>query len=476
MVSMDEEENTKIFFLCSVDSKEINSYKFSIIFYDELNYYEQILIRTNIQDGLIIGIFNYKNITIKERNYNKFSIILNKNDKNFFYSDKLEFTKNKLNFIYNLTFHSKFTKNISLIEQYNTFFNYIDRSSNVFGIDGNKYLDLEELNRSFIDYILVTENIESKIILFAIPKILSIKDKKSLQELFKSSILINTMITMISINDDLAEYKNIFYQIQSDSFLNYYSDYSYEFTSNYIKLMLFYNLKTKNYQKLLLLFKTHSKYVQYLLGENYNYKFINKEDFYSITYILKNNDLISKELILFLLNSLINKRDQIDIIFQENLNIRKLLKNDDKNLEDKLDINDILKSIFITSEPEIISYFIETFKKVILENIQDNYFRELFTFDREEIIICLINNISAPRNLKKIEMIIKKLNINTNKILETFKKKIKLLIRRLNYNSNNPKEYINEIFTFLSLFRKILSENISDFEKEIKNNFQKITF
>ena len=201
--------------------------------------------------------------------------------------------------------------------------------------------------------------------------------------------------------------------------------------------MLFYNLKTKNYKKLLLLFKKQDNYIQTLLGEKYDYKFIDKQDFYSIIDILKNNDLISKELILFLLNSLINKIAQIDIIFKENLNIRRLLKSDDKNLEDKLDINNILKSIFIMLESkekkDIISYFIKNFKKVI----QDNYFRELFTFYREQIIICLINNISDPRNLKKIEIIIKKLDFNTNKILETFKEKIKLLIRQLNKNSIN---------------------------------------
>ena len=364
---MDEEEYRKIFFLCSLDSKEIICYKFSIIFNEESINFEKLdnLIRTINQDGLIIGILNCKNIKNKGRNYNnEFSLILGINDKNFFYSDKLELTKNKLNFIYNLTFPTEFTKNISLIEQYNTYFNYIDRSLS----DGSKDLHIEELNRSFIDYFLVTENLESKIILFAIKKFLLVNDKKSLKEIFKSSILINTMIE--STNDDLIEYKNIFYQIQMESFLKDYGDYSYEFTSNYIKLMFFYNLKIKNYKKLLLLFKTHSEYVQLLLGENYIYKCINKEDFYSITDILKNNDLISKELILFLLNSLINKRDQIDIIFKENLNIRNLLKDEDKNLEDKLDINDMLKSMFITSKPkekkEIISYFIETFKKVSL--------------------------------------------------------------------------------------------------------------
>ena len=73
-------------------------------------------------------------------------------------------------------------------------------------------MHLDELNQSFIDYILVTDNIESKIILLVIKKILSIKDKKSLQELFKSSILINTMIE--STNDDLVEYNNLFDQMQ----------------------------------------------------------------------------------------------------------------------------------------------------------------------------------------------------------------------------------------------------------------------
>ena len=173
---MDEEEYRKIFFLCSLDSKEIICYKFSIIFYEESINFEKLdnLIRTINQDGLIIGILNCKNIKNKGKNYNnEFSIILGINDKNFFYSDKLELTKNKLNFIYNLTFPTEFTKNISLIEQYNTYFNYIDRSSYVFGIDRNKYLDLEELNRSFIDFILVTKNIESKIIFFAIKKFLS---------------------------------------------------------------------------------------------------------------------------------------------------------------------------------------------------------------------------------------------------------------------------------------------------------------
>ena len=237
---MVEEEKGKIFFLCSLDSKEINSYKFSIIFYEESINYEKLdnLIIKKTQDGLIIGIFKCKNIKNKKRNYIKFSIILYINDKDCFYSDKFKFTKNKLNFIYNLTFQTKFTKNISLIEQYNTYFNYFDYFSDNFGTDGRKYLYLEEINRSFIDYILVTDNIESKIILFVLKKIFSVNDKNSLQKIFKSPILIDTMISMIeSTNNDLADYHYLFYQIQMESFLKDYGIDSYEFISNYINIL-----------------------------------------------------------------------------------------------------------------------------------------------------------------------------------------------------------------------------------------------
>ncbi len=407
----------------------------------------------------------------------------------------IEFTGNKLSvskptnvlqeniFLFNIKFYNNNFSQIDIIQQYNIFQKYLEKS--------NLQIFKSHLRTYFIELLLKNLNIYSN----NLSEIFIESLKKDEFENLKQILLkIDDLSFIETKNEGIEELKNLLIElVNNNDFKNTIKndlDYQKIYININILLSITY-IKLKEFEKFYqIIYNLNSEYIEIFLQniEKRNiFHILNiKELFIILRNINSNNKTIKIPTSVFeyLISLLKDNKEKINLIFNKNNDLYIYLNDDLKKRnhppnnqengkpipdvkENSIDIEKILNFNEISEENEnnILLFLKKIYKHYFSSFKIEKFLRYIFYFNIVSILKSIYEITTNYRNLTLLKEILNKMkdylldednddennDIHLNKLIEDCKLKIdKVIIDKINDKNSSPESYFKTINNFLN--------------------------